>query len=569
MVLALSASVFVAPAISAGPFRSGGRIAGTVVDGTTGRPLAGVIVKLAIDQDKWCEPCLAMAGGPPNVLTVADGKFAFENVAPGAYQVKASKAGYPAGAFGVRRTAGGYPAGIGIGDNDAIEGLIVPLYRPAIIHGTVVDELGAPAVNVCLTFERQTPGTSWLNSDYEDYAERGWEPETRPCTDDRGQYVAMVRAGEYLGSIAFDSRYENYQPVPAARNDDASATYVTTFYPGVRNRDLATPIVVGAGEDRPAVDFRLVAVPTASVSGTLISATAISSVSLTIPGTAYRQEGIVRTGGHFTFTRVPVGQYVLEVASFGNHPFVNIPGRDPVLGWSATAISVGPSGVSDLSIATQRTSTISGVIQSPDLTPAEISHTIIAVVSAGNVLGCVRALAGNEDVTGDRFSAPGVKPGKYRLCVWPPTHPASPGEAVLGTRDLVNVPFEVGAEDISGVVVTVSRRTTAGGGVVRNHLGKLAREGWVVAFPQDPAAWIDPPPGGSRFAAVRVAVNGTYELPALASGGYMLAAVSDDEMNIWPTRPMLTVIAARADRVQLNPGGSITKDVTMRAREPR
>ena len=74
---------------------------------------------------------------------------------------------------------------------------------------------------------------------------------------------------------------------------------------------------------------------------------------------------------------------------------------------------------------------------------------------------------------------------------------------------------------------------------------------------------------GSRFGAVRIGISGVYTLPALASGAYWLAAVSDEEMTIWPTRPMLSALAGRAERLQLNSSGSIVKDLTMPARESR
>lgn len=59
-----------------------GQIAGRVIDGKTGAPLAGVNVSIA---------------GQSPVTTGADGSYSFTNVAPGTYQVTARKSGFTAG----------------------------------------------------------------------------------------------------------------------------------------------------------------------------------------------------------------------------------------------------------------------------------------------------------------------------------------------------------------------------------------------------------------------------------------------------------------------------------------
>lgn len=59
-----------------------GRIAGRVIDGKTGAPLAGVNVSLA---------------GQRSITTGADGSYSFTNLAPGTYQVIARKSGFTEG----------------------------------------------------------------------------------------------------------------------------------------------------------------------------------------------------------------------------------------------------------------------------------------------------------------------------------------------------------------------------------------------------------------------------------------------------------------------------------------
>ncbi len=59
-----------------------GQIAGRVIDGKTGAPLAGVTVSIA---------------GQRTITTGAGGSYSFTNVAPGTYQVTARKSGFTEG----------------------------------------------------------------------------------------------------------------------------------------------------------------------------------------------------------------------------------------------------------------------------------------------------------------------------------------------------------------------------------------------------------------------------------------------------------------------------------------
>ena len=73
-------------------------IAGQVVDGVTGKPIAAAIVALS-------GPRLLGTAQPPKVLTDADGRFVFGSLDAGLYTVTASKGGY------AERDAGGAARG--------------------------------------------------------------------------------------------------------------------------------------------------------------------------------------------------------------------------------------------------------------------------------------------------------------------------------------------------------------------------------------------------------------------------------------------------------------------------
>src|SRR5688500_4198537 len=74
-----------------------GLIVGQVVDGDSGKPIAGAIVSLG-----------AAAGPPqaPRVLTGSDGRFVFRDLPRGSFPIVATKPGYAEGAYGRGRPGG-------------------------------------------------------------------------------------------------------------------------------------------------------------------------------------------------------------------------------------------------------------------------------------------------------------------------------------------------------------------------------------------------------------------------------------------------------------------------------
>jgi hypothetical protein len=126
------------------PPQTNGAISGTVVDGSTGSPLAEVIVGLT------AMPGTQMpAGYQARQMTDAKGRFAFLNLPnDGVFQITAGKFGYLDGGYG-RDSAPTDPLRPVVVANGAwIGGLRVNIWLPGVISGTVRDESGEPVVGV-------------------------------------------------------------------------------------------------------------------------------------------------------------------------------------------------------------------------------------------------------------------------------------------------------------------------------------------------------------------------------------------------------------------------------------
>src|SRR5215469_15525090 len=108
------------------------RIAGTVVSKIDGHPLDRARVLLRDSK---------AAAEPLSTITSADGKFSFENVAPGKYSLVGLKGGFITAAYDQHDQ---YSTAIVTGAGFATENLTLRLSPAAIISGRVLDEAGEP-----------------------------------------------------------------------------------------------------------------------------------------------------------------------------------------------------------------------------------------------------------------------------------------------------------------------------------------------------------------------------------------------------------------------------------------
>ena len=402
MKTAISGAVVVWLALAAAPIAQGqqqaatnptGLIVGRVVDASTDKPLAGVLLELGIETTLG-----QVAVGPPRrQLSNAQGRFVFRDVPAGRVTVRATvggnfpgpngfisnSSGFPIGAylpggFGQRRPDGALRQ-LTLAQGQNVSDAEIRMWRSASLNGTVTDETGDPLVDVVVGAARVTSDGTLANG-----------PTTK--TDDRGMYrlsslepgryivfvpqtqtvmlmdsvnvvtarlqeaaakngvsvlpvvpeLTGIRIGTSLVSTGTSGMITGTQP-PRTVN---GATYVlpTTFLPGSTTLNVNAAVEIAAGEDRTAADLTVRAVPTAIVSGTLTASGVPSNgmlVHLLPAGSrdaALFETAKARTdaNGRFTFPAVPLGSYT--VVAF------NDPALPPAPNPSAVEHSVGIVG---------------------------------------------------------------------------------------------------------------------------------------------------------------------------------------------------------------------------------
>jgi hypothetical protein len=233
---------------------SGGyRIAGVVVDATTGTPVAGAELSISVATQE--------------IKVTADGagKFVFEGMEPGKYAVTAGAPGYVRERYNEHR---GFSTAIALGGGLDSEHLVFRLHRQAVILGNVTDERGEAVRRAQVMLFGEQRGTG----------KRGIQMLTQTQTNDLGAYrFAHLLAGKYFVAVSGRPWYAQnglrYQRATGresgtiggkliAENFDGKldVVYPTTFYPGVTDEHSAAELVVSAGETQEA-DVRLQAVP--------------------------------------------------------------------------------------------------------------------------------------------------------------------------------------------------------------------------------------------------------------------------------------------------------------------
>lgn len=271
-----------------------GEVSGIVVDQTTGAPLGGAQVTIALRDQVG--PGAGTRPGATAVLTGAEGKYKFENLAPGDYVVQARLSGYFSGP-GVLLT---------IEEGERLEAQPLRLTPPSVVSGVVLDEEGkpAPGVQVQLLARRVSRGEVF-------YA--GWGGT---ATDGQGRFRI---AAPQSGPVVLSAR--PFVPLESTRSP--GQMHITTYYPNTMDPAAAEMIEIKPGAPVAGLELKLRSSKVFAIRGRVLDADgkplANTSVSVrpksgdfgaVAPGV--RQAG---TEG-FEVLQVPPGEYAIVAHHF-------------------------------------------------------------------------------------------------------------------------------------------------------------------------------------------------------------------------------------------------------------
>lgn len=560
-------------------------IAGTVVtDATPPVPARRAVLVLT-----------NVAGGDSRT-TVSDdrGRFTFDVLPAGRFMLSASKGGYAKTTYGATRPGGaGVPLALVNGQRTT--GLVLTLVRGGVITGTLRDRRGAPMRDAIVYATR--PGvlidhrTGFTNSDAGGMS----------VTDDRGIYrIFGLRQGEYLvwteGPFWIEesaTRLTTTEDLQRARQliqtgragapappPGASAPtppsgptvrFADSYYPSTATPADAVPVRVGPGEERAGIDFQLLLVPSARLAGAVVDPAGrppknvrLSIRPVAIAGNRQQINQTMRPDGTFDVPHITPGEYVLTALAN-----IGVPDGTPLYApdgsarslthWARLDLTVTGTDQTDLALRLQPTLKVSGriVFESGGLPPPDPAGLAVMLFEAGlDRLSTIPQARTNADGS---FVIEGVAAARYHIEM---TRSVSRGRTLPGGwmvksiagagPDLADVPLEVKPDaDVTGLVITLTSRTTELAGTLQDAVGRPATAYTVVAFSTDRAYWVLQ---SRRIQATRPADDGAFAIRNLPAGEYFLAALTDVDDGQWFEPGFLSTLVASGVKVTIVEG---------------
>jgi len=530
---------------------------------------------------------LNSANGAVGLTTVTDdeGRFSFAALPAASYQLSATKAAFVPVNFGAKRP-GRQGTAIALADAERRTNVVLKMSRGAVIEGTAFDQNGEPAAGRLVSLKQIQ-----IVNGVQSLVAAAADGDSR--TDDRGRYRKYgLAAGEYLvviepfGRLPNDLRETtqvNVARASALNRGEASSSgaevrvptvgYAPVYFPGTTDPGSASPIRVGAGEERTGADVRLSLSPLVNVHVALTlaegSLPANLSVSIRplgeIPGAPgawpFRPEA---ARGSFVASAVPPGRYEL-VAQARPNPSIGPNGPIPELldlWWGSMGITVADEEP-HISLRLEREPTVSGRLVFDDGTAPHPDVARVGVrmhrVAGGSETASAVTAAGT-------FRMPAA-PGTYRVAAeFSAGTPDAASWAVksitLDGRDITDSTIDVRpGQDLAEMVVTFTSQRTTLTGVLSDASGRMLTDFFIVVFPKDRSLWV---PQSRWIAQARPATDGRFSVAGLPPGQYLVAALTDVEPGEWFDPSFLESIVNGSVPTALGEGQQKTLDLRVR-----
>jgi hypothetical protein len=582
-----------------------GAIAGLVVDASTGKPMSGVIVSISAGA----LPVRAASGESLRVLTGSDGRFLFEDLGPGNFSVIASKIGYGPGASPRLGPLGTVVVPVPLTSNQRKTDVVVRMSKNGAVGGTVTDEMGEPLVGVQLRALRRT-----ITGGRRRFSPAGFTAFPTVMTDDRGMYrFADMLPGEYLivastpqvavampmmrdspsgvrnlfelggpismpgtpGSIQIGNaayRLGRGAPTPPPPSGGRLAVYPPTFYPSASNAAQATTITITSGEERTGIDLQLQPVPTGRISGTLTGPDGPASMVTVRLVPAGSEDvllgddipaGVTDRSGAFIFPAVPAGQYTLRAGlrpSTAPGAIVPETGLFTDLPIAATGSHIdGVVAILRPGLRLGGRLEFEGIAERPS--PARMRR--VSLLIEPFELEFSKMSFPIPDGSG-QFTSIGLPPGKYFMRVAGSPDGWMFKSATLDGQDITDLPIELRADDVTGIVLTFTDRWSGLGGVVRNARNAPDPGATVLAFPTDVQSWSNFGANPRRLREARTNARGEFGMTSLPPGDYYAVAVPQEQAADWREPRALETLSRIATRITITEGEHRKQDLTTR-----
>jgi hypothetical protein len=416
-------------------------------------------------------------------------------------------------------------------------------------------------------------------------------------------------SGQRIGDVYLQktSPYSNFES-PSTNPSDPETIFVyqTQFFPAATTSTQATPIVLSPGDERTNVDFQLRPVQSFKVSGVVVgSEDQGANLGVKLLPANYDEyssdNGLevattaTEVDGKFTFLGVPPGSYSVRVlrvprpappsapASFatsnGTYSFtftydsvlavgagrgvIPQPPTEPTL-WAELATSVVDGDVTGLMLPLRVGPRVSGRVEFDGTTAKPALNRVPPPVSINlSPVGGRSTVPLTQPVVSDngQFASMSLPPGKYIV------NGGAQGwilkSAMLGGKDVSEVPLELDSSDLSGLVVTFFDRPAQIAGVVRNAKSDPDDSATIVMMPTDFLAHSGSGFTSRRLRIARSTAGGRYTIGSVLPGDYLIAALSDNIVSAADPVKAFDAISTVATRLTIGESEKRTQELTL------
>lgn len=478
------------------------RLEGRVVHAQTGEPLRKVNLTLR----RTAREAVSLV-----CTSDQDGRFVFENVEPGTYQLTAERPGFLRQAYGARGLPySGTPITLTAGQQ--IRDLEFKLLPQGVISGRVVDEEGEPVPRAQVMAMRVGGGR--IRS----------LPGGGGSTNDVGEFrIAGLAPGRYrVQAMPIPARFFGETVRPGNPNAPEEG-FVATYYPSATDPEAAAAIEVGAGQEVPGITIQLRKGPLYRIHGKVTGLTAerpASQLRVTlmprrrdepIMGPLGGRGTSIEADGSFLLTQVQPGSYYLTVMTF--------PGRMQALG--RVPVEITGSDLRDVVVPLGATVTVSGAVRVEGQPKADFGTARVGLMPVEGIA----FNASSAEVKADgSFQLEGVLGDRYTITLMGGPENTYVKSVRMGGREVPEQELDLShAEGSVQLEVVLSPKAAAVEGTVA-EADKPAPGAYVLLVPERlPAGreWL--------WRSATSDQNGRFEFRSLRPGEYKLYAFEDPE----------------------------------------
>jgi hypothetical protein len=541
-----------------------GRITGRVIASDNGRPVKRARVFVT---------AVELPGGR-GMMTDDQGIFDLTELPAGRYTLTVSKTGFVSLSYGQRRPLqAGTP--LQLNDGQTLKGIEFQLPRGSVIGGRVLDEDGEAMPGVMVRVMRY----QYLQGD------RRLTPAGAGQTDDKGMYrVWGLMPGDYYVSAVARGGPFGAGPFggfggpggfagrggrgggPAAMqtgSDQEQINYAPTYYPGVPSVNEAKAIAVGLSQEQLDINFNMLLVRVARISGHVLNpdGTPVTSGTVNLGldtgggggggrgnpiGMTYG--GRIQWDGGFTVGNVAPGRYMLRArGDDGDTPQ-----------YAAQALTVSGDDLDDVTVMLAPGATITGTVTfagTAGATPDLSQFRITAPSAEQSDVGPQQNARVGKDGT---FAIVGVAAGSHFVRSAGAARGFILKSVTTNGRDVTDTPLTLRAgETLANVAVVFTDQQNEINGTLTSEQGTPMPDYTVLAFSTDSSLWR---PQSRQIMTARPDQTGKYRIRGLPKGEYYLVAVDPAEQGEWFNPQYLDEHRQGASRVTLSDGDTKTQD---------